>query len=515
MAKLDNTRKWAVVVSILLMLSKVFGFIREVLIANRFGASQESDLYYAATNGIIIVMGILGSGLQTTLVPIFTDIKRERGREGKNKFFASITSVTLLIATLLIALVFIFARPYVRILAAGYEGELHDIVVYLVRLGLPMVLFLCFTYISNAYLQSDEVYGPHALMGIPYNFIFIIYLLVVKRPTITGLMIITLIASSSQFLIQIPALRERRAKFYFSPSFKDENVLKTFRLVLPVILSSAVYQLNMLIDKSLASTLSEGSMSALTYASKVNTMVISVFVVAITSVVFPKLANAVSNRDELETGRLFSSSLNLVALVVIPSCVGMMILAKPIVEILFQRGRFDELATTLTSGALLYYAPGLVGQSFRMPLENMYYSIKDTKTPMITGIVAVLININFNFILIKFMAHRGLALATSISSIASSIILYIVIRKKLPFNELKVLINLLKIAVASSIMGIFTKLIYSALIRLVTGRMAMAVVLFVTIFIAILIYVVSAVILKVEDTDTVIAILKSKLTRRK
>lgn len=513
MTNKDNTRRWAFVVSIFLMLSKVLGFFREVLVARGFGASQDSDIYYTATNGIIIVMGLLGSGLQTTLVPIFTEVKRKYGREGKNKFFSKIMSITLIVTLILMVIVFVLARPYARLLAMGFEGRVFDVVVYLIRLGLPMIIFLSFTYVANAYLQSDQVYGPHALMGIPYNFIFIIYLLVQKHPTVVGMMICTLIAASSQFLIQIPALRERKVRFKFQPEFRDEHIIKTFRLVLPIILASAVYQINMLIDRSLASKLAEGSVSSLNYASKVNTMVISVFVVAITSVIFPKLAKAVEERDAQLTGELFANSMNLMALIVLPATIGMMILSKPIIEMLFERGRFDANATILTSGALLFYAPGLLGQSFRMTLENMYYSMKDTKTPMITGIVSVLINIMLNFILIRFLEHKGLALATSISSLFSAITLYIIIRKKMQFPEMYMVVNLVKTIMASAIMGVFTKLIYSALIVFANTNLAKALVLLATIVIAMLIYANACMLLKVDEVKILISEIKGKMKK--
>lgn len=513
MSKKDNTRKWAAVVSLFLMISKILGFVREVLIARGFGASQDSDIYYTATNGIIIVMGLLGGGLQTTLVPIFAEVKRKYGREGKNNFYSNIMSITLVITLALMALVFVLARPYVKLLAVGFEGRVFDAVVYLLRLGLPMIVFLSFTYVSNAYLQSDQVYGPHALMGIPYNFIFIIYLLVQKNPSVTGLMVCTLVASSSQFFIQIPALRERGLKYKFRPQIHDEHISETFKLVMPIILSSAVYQLNMLIDRSLASKLVEGSVSSLGYASKVNTMVISVFVVAITSVVFPKLAKAVEERDVKKTGDLFESSMSLVALVVLPATVGMMILSTPIVKVLFERGRFDETATILTSGALLFYAPGLIGQSFRMTLENMYYSMKDTRTPMITGMISVGINILLNFLLIGFLAHRGLALATAISSLFSAVTLYVLLRKKVAFNEANVLINMAKMALASLVMGVFTRLIYDAIIVFAVGRGMQALMLLVTIALSVIIYILACKALRVREVHLLIETVKAKFKK--
>ncbi|MDO5716334.1 MAG: murein biosynthesis integral membrane protein MurJ [Tissierellia bacterium] len=506
---------WAFLVSIFLMVSKIMGFVREILIARRFGASSESDAYFAALTAIIIVVGAMGSGLNTTLVPIFSDIKMHQGREGKNRYFSNVLSVTLLVSFGIVFFIFILAKPYAHLIAKGYTGDLHELVVYLIRLGLPMVIFLGITYVSNAYLQSDEVYGPHALMGIPYNLVFILYLLLVRRPSIVGLMMVTLLASAMQFFIQLPALRSRRVRFRFRPDFKDEHLIRTYQLVLPVVLSSTVYQINLLIDRSLASTLAEGSLSVLTYAMKVNTLVISVFVVAITTVIFPKLSNALQRGNEKEAGKLFGNSLTMVNLVAIPAAVGMMVLAKPIIQVLFERGAFDGEATQATAEALAFYAPGLVGQSLRMALENMYYSRQDTKTPMINGIFSVAINVTFNFILIRFLAHKGLALATSISALSSSIVLYILLRKKIMFNEGSVLSTSLRIILAAAVMGIFANVFFYSIVPVDCSRMMMALGLMGTIVLSMLVYGLMTLFLGVKDTKMLIQAILFKLKGRK
>lgn len=510
----ENAKYWAMLVSVFLMISKVMGFFRDVLTARSFGAGHESDAYFTAMSGIIIVIGALGAGLQTTLVPIFSDIKKNHGREGKNKYFSNILSVTLLVMTIITVLMFALAGPFARILAIGYEGEMHDLIVFLIRQGLPIGIFLGITYVSNAYLQSDEVYGPHALMGIPYNLIFIIYLLVAKKPTVVGLMNVTMLASASQFLIQLPALRSRRLRFKFNLNFNDAYLKRTFILVVPIIISSTVSQINIMIDKTLASTLTEGAISALNYANKVNTLVVSVFVVAITTVVFPKLTNAVLKRDVKETGTLFSSSVNLVQLVTIPATIGLIVLNRPIIGILFQRGAFDEKATILTSGALLFYAPGLIGQSLRMCFENMFYSYQQTKIPMYTGFLTVILNIIFNLILIKPLGHRGLALATSLSMLITSIIMYFIIRKKVKFNEKETLLTFLKILLSGILMGVATHFMWEAFTPMMTSRMKEVMFLFVTIMIAILIYIVSTMLFGVKDTRTLVATVKRKFGRK-
>ncbi len=504
---------WAIMVSLILMISKALGFYREMLIAYGFGASKESDAYIVAYNGIIILVGLIGSGLNNTLIPIFSDIKHHLGKKAKDKYFANILTITLLVTFVLALLIFILARPYATILAYGYTGDMHEIIVYLIRMGLPLILFLGITYVSNAYLQSDEIYAPHAFMGIPYNLVFIIYLLVTPHPTVYNLMIATIIASTMQFFVQLPALRYRKLGFKFDLTFHDPYIKRTFTIIMPIILSSAVYQLNLLIDKSLASNLMEGSISVLNYATKVNTLVVSVFVVAITSVIFPKLNNAIHSGRKAEVGELFSSSLSFVSLVSVPACIGMISLAGPIVKVLFERGKFDETASIMTAGALMFYAPGLIGQSLRMSLENIFYSHQNSKTPMLTGIISVIINVTLNFIFISFLQHRGLALATSVASISSSLILYIIIRKKIEFNEKRFFSNFIKIFISSIIMGLSAKFLFGLLAKDLLGGRIYALILILVIIIAVLVYAILLYILGVREIKELIRAIAKKIRR--
>lgn len=512
---IQQTGYWAFLVSVFLMISKILGFAREIFIARKFGAGHDSDAYFVALMGIIIVVGALGTGLNTTLVPIFSEVRHLHGRRGKNRYFSNILSTTMAVSVLLVVVMYILAGPYASVLAPGYKGQMHHYVVYLIRMGLPMVVFLGITYVSNAYLQSDEVYGPHALMGIPYNLAFIAYLTAVAHPTVSGLMATTIVASSMQFFIQLPALTSRKIGYRFGIRFGDIYLHRTFRLILPVVLSSTVYQLNLLIDKSLASTLVEGSLSALNYASKVNTMVISVFVVAITTVVFPKLANALREMREKEAGVLFARSLNMVALVAVPSAVGMAVLAEPIIRLLFERGRFDHTATLLTASSLAFYAPGLIGQSMRMGLENMYYSLQDTKTPMRNGILSVAINIACNFLLIGVLQHRGLALATSISSLTSSAVLYLLLRRKIRFPERLVVRTILKITAASAVMGAFARLMMVLLAPYATGRLMTGLVTLGVIALSMAVYIACTLLLRVRDMTELFAALHERFSRKR
>ena len=170
---------------------------------------------------------------------------------------------------------------------------------------------------------------------------------------------------------------------------------------MPVLLGSAVRQINGVVDKTLASELIEGSISALTYAQRINDMVIAVFVMAITTVVFPMLSQAFSQGDDNQLKKILNQGVNIILLVTVPATIGMILLAEPIVRIFFERNAFDAQATFMTSGALVFYSIGLVGSSLRLMLNKVFYSFHDTKTPMINGAMAVMLNIVLNLLFIR------------------------------------------------------------------------------------------------------------------
>ncbi len=271
-------------------------------------------------------------------------------------------------------------------------------------------------------------------------------------------------------------------------------------------MGSAVRQINAVIDKTLASELVDGSISALTYSNRISDMVITVFVMAITTVVFPMLSDAFSQGDKDQVKGILNEGVNIILLITVPATIGMMILSKPIVYVFFERGAFDATATAMTSSALFFYSIGLIGSAMRMMLNKVFYSFQDTKTPMINGAIAVVLNVVLNLLFIRFMAHDGLALATSISAIFTAFLLFVDLRKKMgPIGMTKMLITFIKVALATLIMGIVVYIIYFKLGPLVaTNKFMELIMLLISIGFGALVYFIMCIILKVEEVWKII-----------
>jgi len=462
MTKNNKLAQSAAMISIFTLISKALGFIREVMIADKFGSGIETDTYFVAMTATVIIMGTLGAALNTTLIPIFSEIGERYGKHGKLKYLNNILNLVLILTTAIVLLGYIFSPTIIKILAKGFEGEQFELAVSLNRMGLPIAVFLGLTYVFSGLLHSSQIFGPPAISGLPYNFVFILFLLFfAKEASISTLMIVTVIAASTQFAILLPAVRHMG--YRYSPKFnlKDQYLKKAMILVFPVLLGSAVQQINVIIDKTIASDLVGGSISALTYASRINEMVIAVFIMAITTVIFPMLSQAFSQENNKRVKEILGQGINIILLITVPATIGLILLAEPLVYLFFERGAFGELATFMTSQALIYYSIGLVGSSLRLMLNKVYYSFQDTLTPMINGIIAVVLNLIFNLILVGSMGHSGLALATSISATLTTIMLFLSLRKKIgKIGLMKYLICFIKTLAASLIMGLVVFLIY-------------------------------------------------------
>ena len=302
-------------------------------------------------------------------------------------------------------------------------------------------------------------------------------------------------------------------KYQMYLNIKDQNVKDMVKLLGPVMIGAAVMQVNAMIDRALASTLPEGSISALNYANKLNGFIIALFITSIVSVIYPILSKLSTKDNNEKFNKSIVKSINSIIILVLPISVGAIVLSTPIVKLLFQRGEFDDRALKMTSIALSMYSVGLVASGLREVLSKIFYSLQDTKTPMINGIIAVLINIVFNIILIKYFNLAGLALATSLSSIICIYLLFISLGKKIGyFGQDKIIKTTIKSIISSVIMGTTTYIFYNLLNNLLVGGFIKEVIVLVSsIVIGVIVYALLVIILKIEEINSIIDMIKAKL----
>ncbi|HHU70139.1 MAG TPA: murein biosynthesis integral membrane protein MurJ [Thermoanaerobacterales bacterium] len=469
------TREAAKAVSIVMVItiaSKVMGFARDMAVGAVYGATSITDAYLVSLSIPSIVFGSAFAALSTTFIPMFVELTVQKGKDEAYKFTNNLINILFVFMIVIVLLGILFAPQLVRIVAFGFEGEVYNLAVELTRLAFPMIIFIALAYIFTGILHAQNEFTIPAAIGFPYNASILIFLFFLSQKfTIHGLVIATVIGAFLQAAIQYPSVKRNGFKYKFIFDLKDETIIKLGMLVIPVILGMSVQQLNSLVDKMLASGLAEGSISALNFANRLNGFVYGVFTHNTAVVLYPILSKfAVEDRLDALKEAIIKTT-NVVLLIVIPITVGSIVLREPIVRVLFEWGQFDERAVQMTASALLYYSIGMVAFGLRDLYNRIFYSIQDTKTPMLNGIYAVIINIVLNLILVRFMAHNGLALATSISGIITTLFIINKLRKQIKgINFRLVAETFVKISVASAIMGIFVYFMNHYInLKIVTG----------------------------------------------
>ncbi len=435
-SRLEKATKSAVLVMILTSLSKIMGFLREVLIALRFGLGGDTDAFFMALtiNGVLIT--IIALALRQSMIPIFTDIRRKQGEVEENRYLSRFSLLIFLGSLGAIGVFYVAAPLLVSLFAIGFEGEIFDFTVRLVRIGLPSMVAVVLTDVFNAYIHSKENFAFPALMGIPFNIPYFIFLIFMgDRYGIPGLMITAVAANVLQWLLTMGFSTKIGWRYFRGTSvvaaLKDQNVKRTFAFVGPVILGTMVSKFNVIVDRALASGLVMGSVSALSYAEKVKALVYGVFILTLVTIIYPILAKEGDAKNPANFNRMLLKGINVMLLMTIPVAVGTMLLAEPMIRVLFQRGAFDAWSTNMTAFALSFYAIGFVGIGVREMLIRGFYSLQDTKTPMENGVYVVSLNVALNLIFVRFFDHGGLALGTSIASILGAYLLLKELRKKI------------------------------------------------------------------------------------
>lgn len=513
MSNLAKSAFWLMVVT---MLSKVLGLGRELVLGYFYGTSGYSDVYIVAMNIPLVVFASIGTALLTTFIPLYQEVLNDKGEERALKFSNNIMNIVIILSIILGILGYIFAEPLVKMFAFHYEGEKLILAVKFVRIMIGGVVFIGLSNLMTSYLQIKGDFTIPGMIGFPNNIIIILSIIL---SGVTGniyiLAIGSLIGMASQFLFQVPFAIKKGYKFKPTIDFKDEYLKKMLWLVLPVLIGVAVNQINAMVDRSLASGLEDGVITALSNANRLNGFVMGMFIATLGAVIYPTLSKLSTENNKEKFAESVANSVNCVNLLVVPASIGAMILATPVVRILFERGAFNDRSTTLTATALVFYSIGMVGFGLRDILGKVFYSLKDTKTPMINGVIAVVLNIVLNIVLVKVMGHGGLALATSLSALICIVLLFISLKKKIGYyGQDKIKSTFIKILVASLVMGVGTYFVYNFLSGILgIGFIQEAISLGVSIAVGGAIYLGLIIVLKVEEINMAIDMIKKKLKR--
>jgi len=450
------------IVSLGTFTSRILGYIRDVLIADRFGASVVSDAFFAAWRIPNTLRELLGEGaLSAAFIPVFTEYLRTKDKKQAWELASLVINGLLIISILITILGIIFAPLIIIIIVPGFIGnDAFTLTVTLTRIMFPFTIFICLSALVMGILNSCQHFTLPAFAPAGLNLCLIISIFLLcplfKQQPIYGLSLGLLLGGLVQLLIQIPGLIKERIEYQLILNFLNPGVKKVILLMLPRAVGSGITQLNITISNLLASFLVSGSISSLFYSNRLIHLPLSIFGIAIGTVLFPTMSTQFVERDLDGLKKSISWGLRIVILTCLPATIGLMVLGRPIIQLLFQHGQFDVYDTNMTYLALFFYAFGLLGFASLRVIVPAFYSQHDTWTPLKTGIFSVIANIIFSILLMKPLEQGGLALSLSLSGFLNVTLLLMSLRQKIgAIGASQILKSFLKILLASSIMGFF------------------------------------------------------------
>ena len=510
-----SVAKAAGLIAVASLLSRILGFLRDVLISGFFGKSYVTDAYIAGfvVPDLFYALLVVGA-LSSAFIPVLSGYLAEKKREEAWYIASAVMNLVVLILSVITILAMILAPKIIAMYIPDAPLKTKELATAIMRILLFQPLLLSLSGFSMGILNSLKIFGPSAVGSVIYSLCVVVFGTILNPFLgIKGFAVGVVVGALGNFLIQIPALRKVSFHYTFTLNFRHPGVRRIAVLAFPIILSFGLGQIPVVVYQNLASGLPPGSLSSLTYAYRLQQLPIGIFAYSVGLAIFPTLTEAISlNRWQLFRDS-FSLALRSIMFVTIPISVGMMVLAQPLISVVFQHGVFTHQDTLATVPPLVFFAFGIVEQSASVILPRTFYALQDTWTPVLLSGITLLVNIVLMNVLVKPLAQGGLALATSLSGIVNMLLLLYFLKRKIgSIDGRRIITSLTKILFASTIMGMAVWLVFrftstfagskflGSLLNLVVG-----------ICVGVVVFLFLAVLLRMQELAFVVGIARRKM----
>ena len=447
------------------MTSRVLGVARETVLAALFGAGNQMDAFNVAFRIPNLLRDLFAEGaMSAAFVPAFTRHLSTRSREDAWRLGNLVINALAALTLLFVAAGWIFAPALARAFAPEYAsvpGKL-ELTALLTRIMLPFLTTVAVSVAMMGMLNSLHRFFIPALSPAMFNVATILaaFLLVplmprLGWPPIAGIAFGTVLGGVGQIAIQWPLLRREGWRYRPSVDWRDQGLRDVLILMAPGTLGLAAVQVNVFINTVLATGEGTGAVSWLNYAFRLMYLPIGLFGASIGTAALPEISRHAAAADIPAMRRTISGALRLMLMLNVPATVGLVVLARPVVSLLLERGQFGPADTAATAAALMFYAPGLLGYSAVKIASPSFYALRDSRTPVAASGVAVAVNVVLNLLLIRVLGYRGLALGTAVAAVLNAVILLWLLRTRLHgLDERRNARALLAISAASLAMGL-------------------------------------------------------------
>ena len=447
------------------MTSRVLGLVRDQVLAFLFGAGDQMDAYNIAFRIPNLVRDLFAEGaMSAAFVPTFTRTLANEGRERAWRLGSLVVNALLLATGVIVVLGMVFAGPITTAFAGAYAevpGKL-ELTTSLTRIMFPFLALVAVATALMGMLNSLHRFFIPAVSPAMFNVGSIICTIglapvmpLLGLPVIVAPAIGVLVGGFMQMAVQWPSLR--REGYHYQPvlDFRDEGLRRVLVLMGPGVVGLAAVQINLFVNSILATGEGTSAVSALSYAFRLMYMPIGIFGVSIATAVVPTLSRHAARNDTAAMRDTVSSGLRMMMMLNVPATVGLIVLATPIVALIFEHGAFTREHTAATAAALAFYAPGLVGYSAVKIAVPSFYALRDSRTPVVVSAATVLLNVVLNLTLVRVMGFTGLALGTASSAIFNAGTLLWLLRSRLDgIDERRVAVSFARIGAASLVMGL-------------------------------------------------------------
>jgi len=422
------------IVSMMTFLSRILGFVRDIVIARMFGAGLGADVFFVAFKIPNFLRRLFAEGaFSQAFIPVLAEYKQQ-GHKDLRLLIAN-TSGTLATILFMITLLGVIAAPLlIMIFAPGFveNPQKINLAADLLRITFPYLFFISLTALAGSILNSFGKFAIPSFTPVFLNLSLIsaaLWLSPQLEQPVTALAWGVFIGGVVQLAFQIPFLLKLKLLPKPRWGWRESGVQKILKLMIPAMFGVSVAQINLLLDTLLASFLVTGSISWLYYSDRLVEFPLGMVGIALSTVILPSLSHKHASASKQEFSHTIDWALRWVFIIGTPAAIGLIFLAEPLLTTLFQYGEFSTTDTHKASLSLMAYGLGLLPFIFIKVLAPGYYARQDTKTPVKIGIIAMVTNMALNIILMMQLAHVGLALATSLSAALNAGLLYFGLRK--------------------------------------------------------------------------------------
>ena len=513
--------------SLVTTISRFLGLFRDQIQAFLLGTSFVADAFAIGFILPNLLRRLFAEGnMVVSFIPVFIEVKKEDGEEEAKLFFRSVFSILFLVM-IFIVLIGIIVSPFlVRLLYTSADNNIEavNLASNLSRIMFPYLFFISLAALMQGILNVHNSYSISAASPILFNIVIISVSLIFYfffKNTFDSIAYVfafaVLLGGFVQFIYQIPFVA--RLGFSFKPllNFKSKYVRKMIYLFIPGIFGASIYQINLLVSTAFAGSIGEGRVAALTFATRLNEFTLGIFAVSISTVMLPTLSRLIAENNIEEAKKSLSYSIRLIALITIPASLGLMILGREIISMLFEYGKFSSESSNLVYNALFYLSISLFFVAGYRIIVQSFYAMKDMKTPVYVALFAFFINLIFNILCVYYFKFdiKGIAISSVVANIFSFFILFFILKKKMKTHSiLDKKLELIKTIFSSFIMCIFVLIIKKYLFNfefLSIAKLDLILKIIIIIFSSIFIYAMANIILKNKDFSSLFDIFISKI----